>query len=298
MRRIVPHWAIFALLSAFCFAVMAACVRIASSFLPQSEVVFFRNFIGFLLLLPFLLQQQVTLRTSQIKLHLFRSLTGLAAMACYFYSIKKLPLADAVLLNYTSPIFVGLIASFWLKEQLTLRRKLAIAVGLLGVLCLFRPSAAIASTAGLMGLVSGLLAGFALTSVKKLSATDPGTRIVFYFSLFSSLISAVPMLWQFVMPSFGLMLLLLGLGFVGTVGQLFLTQAYKLAPASQVSPLGFFGLIFAGLIGFVLWGETPDVSMLVGMLFIVTSGVLVVRERAEPMPSPPSGAPPVDSEIE
>ncbi len=291
MKRLLSHWAVFALASALCFATMAAFVRLTAAQLPRSEVVFFRNFIGLLILLPLVAQQKVSLRTSHFRLHLLRATAGLAAMSLYFYAISNLPLAGAVLLNYTSPIFVALFAGLWLKEKLTRRRQLAVVIGVLGVLCLFQPTAAIASLAGLAGLASGLLGGLALTSVKRLSDTDPGTRIVLYFSLLSSILSAVPMFWTYQAPSWPVLLALVGMAGVGTMGQLLLTHAYKLAPASQVSPLGFSGLVFAGLFGFLFWGEAPDLAMLAGTVLIVTSGVLVVRERIEPMPTPPSAAP-------
>ncbi len=298
MKRLLSHWAVFAVASACCFAFMAAFVRIAGTELPRSEIIFFRNFIGLLLLLPLVMQQHVSLKTSCIRLHLLRSAAGLTAMVLYFFAIANLPLAGAVLLNYTSPIFVALFASLWLKERLTRSRKLAVMVGIGGVLCLFQPTAAVASLPGLAGLCSGILGGLALTSVKRLSDTEPGTRIVLYFSLLSSVISAVPMLWEFQLPSWPMALVLLGLAGVGTLGQLLLTHAYKLAPASQVSPLGFTGLVFAGLIGFVFWGEAPDLAMLVGTVLIVSSGILVVRERTEAMVTPPSAAPeyPVEKE--
>jgi len=291
MKRLFSHWAFFALVSALCFAAMAAFVRLTAAQLPRSEVIFFRNFIGLLLLLPLAVQQRVSLRTSCFRLHLLRTAAGLTAMGLYFYAISNLPLAGAVLLNYTSPIFVAIFAGIWLKETLTRSRKLAVAVGVLGVLCLFQPTAAIASLAGLAGLISGVLGGLALTTVKRLSDTDPGTRIVLYFSLLSSIFSAAPMFWTYQAPSWPLLLALLGMAGVGTLGQLLLTQAYKLAPASQVSPIGFSGLIFAGLFGFLFWGETPNLAMLAGTALIVTSGVLVVRERSEAMPTPPSAAP-------
>ncbi len=291
MKRLFSHWAVLAIFSACCFASMAAFVRVAAAELPRSEVIFFRNFIGLLLLLPLVLQQRVCLKTKCFHFHLLRTGAGLTAMVLYFYAISNLPLAGAVLLNYTSPIFVAIFAKCWLKEQLTRSRKLAVIIGIGGVVCLFQPTAVVASLAGLAGLTSGVLGGLALTSVKRLSDTEPGTRIVLYFSLLSSVISAVPMLWDFKVPTWDLAFVLLGLAAVGTLGQLLLTRAYKLAPASQVSPLGFTGLIFAGFFGFVFWGETPDIAMLVGTLLIVASGILVVRERTEAMVTPPSAAP-------
>jgi drug/metabolite transporter (DMT)-like permease len=156
-------------------------------------------------------------------------------------------------------------------------------VGLIGVGLLFHPSSAIASIAGLMGLISGMLAGLAHISVKKLSSTEPGLLIVILFAFFGSIFSLVPMLFEFTFPDGRMWLMLLAIGSLGNLGQLTMARAYRLAPASQVSPLGYSGLIFAGLIGFLLWREAPDQWMLIGSIFIVAAGLLVARESVEPL---------------
>ena len=287
MRR----WVLFALLSAASFAVMAAFVRLASESLPQTEVVFFRNFAALLMLIPLLYRGRISLSTSHPGLHLFRISIGLMAMYLYFYALSHLPLADALLLNYTSPLFIGLFAVMWLNEQWTRSRQLASVVGLLGVALLFHPSSSIASMAGILGLLSGALAGLALTTVKKLSRTEPGLRIVVMFALGASIISFVPMLWHFRWPSFEAWVWIIGMALFGNIGHLALTRAYRLAPASQVSPMSYSSLLFAGLIGFLFWHEVPDLPGLAGALIIVTAGIMVARERLEPAPTPPGGVP-------
>lgn len=266
---------------------MAACVRMASADLPRSEIVFFRNFIGLLFLIPLALRRRLSLRTKRLGLHAIRGIFGVIAMSLYFYAIAHLPLADAVLLNYTSPLFISFFAFLLLKEQLNKNRKLSIVIGLVGVLCIFHPSSAIASLAGLLGLLSGVAAGLAQVSIKKLSATESSLLIVIMFAFFGCAFTLVPMLLDFTVPDTRGWLALIGVGFMGSLGQLSLTQAYKLAPASQVSPLGYFGLVFAGLIGFLFWQEAPDYWMLVGTIFIVVSGTLVAREQVEPLPVKP-----------
>lgn len=276
------RWVGYALFSAACIASMAACVRLASVDLPRSEIVFFRNFIGLLLLLPLAMRRRLSLHTAKLHLHALRAAFGLAAMYLYFYAIAHLPLADAVLLNYTSPLFIAFFASMLLGELLNKTRKLSLILGFFGVCFLFHPSSAIASIAGLLGLLSGASAGLAQTCIKKLSATESSLLIVMWFALFCTIFSFVPMLFEFTMPAAGSWVLLAGVGGFGTLGQLTLTRAYSLAPASQVCPLGYFGLIFAGLIGFIFWNEMPDYWMLAGTVCIVAAGMLVAREEVEP----------------
>lgn len=288
------HWAVIALASAASFAAMAACVRIACEVLPQSEVVFFRNFMALLFLLPMLRQQRVSLKTEHIGLHLMRAGAGLSAMYLYFYALKNLPLAGALLLNYTSPLFLAAIAMLWLKERSTRTRAAAVILGLIGVATLFSPSSSIASFAGMMGLASGFLAGMALATVKRLSATEPAIRTVTWFALLASLISLVPMLPEFQMPSLQIWGWLIAVALFANGGQLCLTTAYGMAPVTQVSPLGYSGLIFAAVIGFIVWDEVPELYAMLGGLFIIVAGVLVTRERSEPMPEPPGSVPPFE----
>ncbi|PJC70679.1 MAG: EamA family transporter, partial [Zetaproteobacteria bacterium CG_4_8_14_3_um_filter_59_5] len=130
---------------------MAACVRMASESLPQSEVVFFRNFIALLMLLPLLRHNRVSLKTRRFDLHLLRGISGLCAMYLYFIAINGLHLSDALLLNYTSPVFIAIFAVLWLKEQWTMPRRIALGLSLIGLALLFHPSAGIFSLAGLCG---------------------------------------------------------------------------------------------------------------------------------------------------
>jgi drug/metabolite transporter (DMT)-like permease len=284
-------WLGFALLSAASFASMAACVRIVSFELPQTEVVFFRNFIALLILLPLLFRNRVSLRTGRFHLHLLRAISGLTAMYLYFYALNNLHLTDALLLNYTSPIFIALFAVLWLKEAWTISRRRALGLSLVGLMLLFHPSTDLFSLPGLLGLASGALAGLALTTVKQLSNSDDPISIVVWFALISSLLSAIPLFWSFVWPEGMTWVWLLALGLFASLGQLGLTWAYQRATITQVSPFGYTGLIFAALIGFIIWDELPDIMGLAGMLCITTAGIIVARERATPAPQPPGGVP-------
>ena len=284
-------WVGFALLSAASFATMATCVRLASADLPQSEVVFFRNFIALLILLPLLIRKKASLKTSCFHLHLLRATAGLTAMYLYFYAINHLHLADALLLNYTSPVFIALFAVLWLKESWTMHRRWALGLSLAGIVLLFHPSADLFSLAGVLGLASGAFAGLALTTLKRLSGQDDPVSIVVWFALISSLVSAVPLFFDFVWPQGSAWVWLLAVGLFGSLGQLALTWAYQHAPVTQVSPFGYTSLLFAGLAGFLLWNEVPDLLGVAGMVLITAAGITVARERATPAPQPPSGVP-------
>lgn len=291
-------WIGFAILSAASFASMAACVRLASNDLPQSEVVFFRNFVALLFLLPLLLHHRVSLKTGHFHLHLLRATAGLTAMYLYFYAINHLHLADALMLNYTSPVFIALFAVLWLKEAWTTHRRWALALSLAGIILLFHPSADLFSLAGLSGLASGAMAGLALTTVKRLSGADDPISIVVWFALISSIVSAIPLFWSFVWPQGAAWAWLLAVGFFGSLGQLGMTWAYQHAPVTQVSPFSYTSLLFAGLIGFLFWNEIPDLLGVAGMILITAAGITVAREKVTPAPQPPSGVPIIEPERE
>jgi len=290
-------WVGFALVSALSFAGMAVGVRLASEHLPLSEVVFFRNFIALLVLMPLVMRNKTSLKTKHFPFHMLRAGAGIIATYFYFYALDNLHVADALLLNYTSPIFIALFAVVWLKEDWTLHRRIALGLSLLGLALLFRPSSDLFSAAGLSGLCSGALAGLALTTVKRLTNTDDPVSIVVWFALLSSLVTAVPMFWFFEWPTPMAWMWLILVGFCGSLGQLSLTWAYQRAPVTQVSPLGYSSLIFAGLFGYLLWDELTDLIGFIGIVCITIAGIVVARERSIPAPQPPSTVPIIDASL-
>jgi len=291
-------WVGFALFSALSFAGMAVGVRLATASLPLSEVVFFRNFIALIFLLPVVMYKHTSLQTDAFSLHMLRAITGIAATYLYFYAIMHLHVADALLLNYTSPIFIALFAVLWLKEEWTFHRRIALTFSLIGIVFLFRPSSDLFSLSGLLGLCSGALAGMALTTVKRLVSSDDPISIVVWFALLSSIVTAVPMFWFFEWPQPMAWLWLLLVGFCGSLGQLTLTWAYQRAPVTQVSPLGYSSLIFTGILGYILWDEVTDSLGLMGIVCIALAGVIVARERPIAAPQPPSTVPIISSEMQ
>ena len=184
-------------LSALFFALMGVCIREATVLGVGNEmVVFFRNAVGVLFFLPLALTRGLApLRTARPWSHLKRSACGLAAMYCYFYALAHLPLTDAMLFSYAAPVFTPLIAWWWLREPLTARMLLATAIGFAGVLLVAKPSGAVVSGIALIGILASVMAACAFVSIREMSNTEPAFRIVFYFALFSALVSAVPLLW-------------------------------------------------------------------------------------------------------
>lgn len=278
----------------FFFAATGALVKLAAAKLPNEMVVFMRSFSGLLALLPWLVHRRGRgLGTTRWRGHLARSLAGLGAMYCYFYAIAHLPLADAVLLNYTTPLFVPFIALVWLGERMPRGVWIPIGIGFAGIVLILKPGMTLFTPAALIGLVSGLLAALALAGVRRLTHTEPIMRIVFYFTLVATLVSAVPLWWRWRTPETADWLLLISMGTLATVGQFLLTRAYAEAPAAQVGPFSYVIVVFAALFGWWLWGDVPDGMSVAGAVLVVAAGIVTIRlagNRRVPAAPPPEVA--------
>jgi drug/metabolite transporter (DMT)-like permease len=266
--------------AALLFAVMGAAVKAASRELPNTMVVFFRNAVGFVALLPWLLRGGVAnLRTRHFSEHVVRGLSGLLAMACFFYAIAHLHLAEAMLLNQSVPLFLPFVESVWLREPMPSRVWGPIGVGFLGLLFILKPGTGLFEPAAVVGLASALFAAVAQVGIRRLTRSEPTTRIVFYFAVIASVVSGLPLLRTWVTPTPTLWLVLVAMGTVATFGQLCLTRAYAFGPAARVGPFIYTGPVFASLIDWLLWGTLPDAYSVVGALLVVGAAVLALRLR-------------------
>lgn len=267
-------------LSALLFSGMGVLVREASATVNNENIVFFRNIVGVFFFLPLLLSKGLRpFKTKRLKSHLLRTTYGLAAMYCFFYAIAHLPLADAMVFTYSAPVFTPIIAYFWLKEPLT-KRMLAFSVlGLLGVILVAKPSDAIFGSLSLVGLAASLLAASAFVSIREMSNTEPAYRMVFYFALFSSLISAVPLLWAWQPLNQQQLILLCAAGLLAALAQIIMSRAYSLAPPGLIGPVAYLAIVFAGVFSFFLWDEVPDVASILGAVLIFTASTLAVLWR-------------------
>jgi drug/metabolite transporter (DMT)-like permease len=263
------------------FASMGAAVKLASMTLDNEVIVFMRNALGLVLILPLVLRNGglASLTTDVPHLHLLRASAGVAAMYCFFYALGELPLADGMLLKMTAPIFIPLIAFIWLSERPGWLAIVAVPIGFAGVLLVLGPRGEI-HPASLIGLLGGILAALAKVTVRGLTHTEPATRIVFYFAVFAMLISAVPLLWAWQTPSWGEFGILLFIAAAGTTGQFLLTRGYGAASASQVGPFTYFSVVFAAGYGYLFWEETLSLQFLSGALLIALAGIMALRKRS------------------
>ncbi|MBI4939072.1 MAG: DMT family transporter [Nitrosomonadales bacterium] len=268
------------LAAGFLFGCMGVFVKLGAQYFSHNELVFYRSFVGLLMIYAIVRQQGLSLASRHWQAHLWRSISGTIAMMLFFYCITVLPLATAVTLNYTSPLFLTILTMLVFRERFHAPLTFAIAVGFIGVVLLLQPTMERDQLVpGLLGLISGFLAGIAMLSVWQLGLHgEPDWRVVFYFGLVSSLASGGVMLFDTVHPvGASSLLILIGLGGSATLAQLAMTRAYRTGKTLVVGSLSFSTVLFSSLFGMAFWGEALPLAGWAGIALIVTSGVLSLR---------------------
>jgi drug/metabolite transporter (DMT)-like permease len=265
--------------SAFCFALMGAAIKLAAQDVPNSMVVFFRNSVSLAVLLPWAVSAGPrALATRHFDGHLVRALAGLAAMSCYFFALGRIRLADATLLNQAYPLFLPLAERVWLGTRVEPRVVRAVWMGFAGMVIILRPGSGVFTLVAVIGACSALFASIAQVGIRQLTRTEPIPRIVFYFALIATTLSAMPLPWTWVAPTPVAWLALIGTGLFATFGQLTLTRAYAHAPAAMVGPFVYAGVLFAALFDWVAWRTAPDWWFVPGALLIVAAGIALLRK--------------------
>jgi drug/metabolite transporter (DMT)-like permease len=271
--------ALFVLSASFMFAMVGTLVKVVSTSLNNEMVVFFRNACALIFILPWLVHNRPTggIKTRCLGLHLLRSAAGLGAMYCFFYAIAQLRLSEAFLLSSTSPLFIPLIAYMWMREQVTYSARGAIIVGFVGIVLILKPGFGIFRPAMLVALAAGVLVALAMVTIRRMSLSEPAIRIVFYFTIVSTVVSGGPLLWSWQWPSPKIWWVLILIGLLAAVGQFFLTKGYGMAPAAQVGPLSYGNVVFATVNGWMFWGETMDLLTWAGAILVCMAGIITTR---------------------
>lgn len=278
------------------FAMMAVTIRLASQQLGTWEIAFFRNFFGLLALLPLLRGQlHASLRTTQLPRYALRSLIGVASMFCGFWSLTHLPLAQAVSLSYSTPLFVTIAAAVLLGETVRLRRWSAVTIGFIGVLVIMRPGSSQFSAGTLVALAAAILGGIVAIQIKQLSKADPPDTIVLWTYLFWVPITLLPALPDWVWPQGWTWLWAALIGVLGTGGQLLWTRALKLGEVSALTPISFIQLAVVAVAAWLLFDEPINAHTIAGSAIIVAANAYIAYREArlaEPATARPGGIPP------
>lgn len=271
-KRYLIHGFLPAFGSAFCFSIMATCIKVASSELPAPQLVFFRSVIGLLIILPIVLPKGMSfIKTPILHMHFLRGLISLCAMSCFFYAIGHVGLSESTLLNATSPLFIGLMSMPVLNEKITIRTSIALVIGFIGVSLILKPGTSLFSLAALVGLCSGFFIASAKVLVRYMANTEPVLRTVFYFSITTTLYSGILMIWLWQTPSLFDISVMAVAAICATGGQTLLTYAFTHNEAVIVAPFTYVTVVMATLIGWLGWNELPDIGSGVGAILIISA---------------------------
>ncbi|KAA0875406.1 DMT family transporter [Nitrincola tapanii] len=255
-------------------------IREVSDSLPTAQIVFLRNLLALLWLLPWILRHPRKLTPGQrLPIHLLRAALGVSAMSCLFYAWAHLPLAQAAMLKQTAPFFLPFIALWWLKERIRSSMLISIFLGFVGIACILQPEEGRWHTAVFIGLLGAFLAATAKVSVRRLGAEESPQTIVVYFAILGSLFTALPAAWHWVPISTTDGLWLLGIAGLSTLAQLLMTRAYTLAPAGQLAAFTYSSVVFAALIGAIVWDEQINALTWIGMFIVCMAAALILYRR-------------------
>ncbi len=267
------------LLSAFCFAVMNVCVRLAGD-LPSIQKSFFRNFVAAIFALILLLKdaragKNISINRRQLPFLILRSVFGTIGILCNFYAVDHLVLSDASMLNKMSPFFAIICSYFVLKEKITPVQGGAVLIAFIGSLFIIKPTLSNMDLfPSMIGLLGGIGAGTAYTMVRKLGQTGINkTVIVLFFSSFSCLVTLPFLIFDYhPMTSFQIAALI-GAGLAAAGGQFSVTNAYCFAPAREISVYDYSQVIFSALLGFFIFNQVPDIFSVIGYVLICGTGI-------------------------
>lgn len=275
------------LASAVVFTVMGMMVKLVAAQFPTGEIVFFRSFFALVPLLVWLAWEGEiieTIRTHHPVAHLRRSLCSTAGMYSGFFALAFLAVADATAIGYVTPLVTTLLAVIILKERVRGYRWGALAVGFCGMVVMLWPyfgghpelaggGQALGAAVALLGACFSAVASI---EVRRLAQYERTGAIVFYFSVIAAVIGLLTSLHAWVTPTPGQLLLLIGAGILGGVGQILITASYRFAPISVLAPFDYTTLIWAMLLGYLVFGDIPVPLVLVGATLVIAAGLVVI----------------------
>ena len=273
---------------------MLVVVRHVSAGIHPFEIAFFRQVFGLVVLSPWILHYGLApFRTSRLRLHGLRAAFNLVAMLAYFTAVAVIPLAEVTALAFAAPIFATILAVLFLGEVVKLRRWAAILFGFAGVMVVLRPGIDVMQTGSILVVFSAAVWACALIVIKMLSRTESSLTITIYMSLLMAPFSLIPAVFVWQWPNLEQLGWLAATGALGTCAQLMLVQALKEAETQVVMPVDFLKLIWAVMLGYLLFEQTPNAFIWLGGVMIFASTTYIawrehqLRKSESPAVEPP-----------
>jgi drug/metabolite transporter (DMT)-like permease len=262
---------------------MAALAKHLGSRLPPFEILFFRSAVGFICALwVFRSDLMEPLRTKRPGAHFFRGLVGAGGNACFFWTITHMMLADSLALQFSRPLWMIPLALCFLSEVVGFRRIAVATVGFAGILMYARPFTEGFDPNAIVGAFGGLFAALVVVAINNLqsSGTEPTRVIMFYYAFWNAFFAALPALFTWITPTGPELVLLVLIGVMGMGGQALITHGLSMGDATALVPLDYLRVIYAAILGFILFGEVPNAWSFGGMALIMAASLyLVLTER-------------------
>jgi len=278
------------LIAALSFTLLHTSVRYASRELHVFEITFFRYFIALFFMLPGLLGSRfAVLRTQRLHLHLIRCVMLMISMLGLFSALTMSPISMVTALSFVSPVFAS-VAILVLRERSSARRWFAVAGGIVGMLLIVRPGVVPLSLGPVLAICGAVAWAVSIIVIKMMSTTESSTTQVTYMSVIVTPLTFLLAVWVWKWPSWQLLPVLVFMAFIATVGQFAYTKSFKYAEATALMPLDFTRLVWASLIGFLVFDEVPDIWSWIGGTVIFVNAVYITFHEstvraAEPDPS-------------
>jgi drug/metabolite transporter (DMT)-like permease len=289
---------IFMLAAVACFALVDASAKWLTTGYSIVQILFFGRLVGpfFAIWLAWRSNRGMSdIRTARPWLHLLRTMLALMSIGTYFYALKLLPLAEAVSIGFSAPLFMAVLSIPLLGEKVGPRRWAAIVIGLIGVVVILRPGMVPFSLGAASAVVSGILYALALICSRKLSATESLPSLMFWFSVIALVATGLVLPFNWTTPARGDLIPIAVVALLTTFAQLFLTQAFRYGEVSLIAPLEYTALVWGVTYGWLIWGELPDALVFIGAGIMIASGIyLVHREHKLGKIQPPMAKIPSD----
>ena len=269
---------LYMFISICAFSLMDIIVKWSVDY-PIGQVLFFRGFFGIIFYFFVIPRERLHnfYRTKRAGLHFLRCISGLIALVSIFIALRELPLATVVSISFAAPIFTTIFSIFLLSEKVGIYRWLAVLVGFVGILIITEPGISELNIYYIFPIIFCLGLSYVAITIRQLSSSEPVWLISFYFSLAITLLSFLTIPQGWVMPSLNDFILLSFVGIFGGVANLWLSQSYKYAEVSLVTPLKYLALVFAIIFGYFIWDEIPTIKTLIGALLVIISTLIIFR---------------------
>lgn len=273
---------LYGVLAALANAWIAVFIKLAAA-VPSETMVFIRFSMGLLILLPFYIQGKIKISRLHFSKHMVRAAIGLLSVYLYYFALKSLPIASAISLANTMPLFTPFVILIWLRLLVSKWRFIASGIGFVGVLLMLNPTHFSFELASFAALGTGLCASIVFVGIRQLSKVESTGAILFYYFAVATLISFFPCMysWEPILD-WKLWMYLIAMGIFGMLFQYLLTLAFSMAPSSKAGLTVYLAVVFGGILGWLIWDEVPRFWGVIGMGLTIAGGILAVLDHTQP----------------